>query len=172
MRYALPISCIFALGMQGLSVAAEAKKPSAKPVKIYLVAGQSNAELRGNIGWMQKNWTEHTEVREKLWHYRPGTKPPSPILGETYDKFGVEFVPGMKISDAVENDVIFLTSAVGGTTLFNHWRPPSGVKRIGGNVGQEFVPAVSVADHTNRYPGNRFDHWDARIQQSQRTAAH
>jgi len=135
MKTALPTLCIVALGIQGLPVAAESEKPSAKPIKIYLVAGQSNAEQRGNIEWTQKNWPEYSAMREKLWHYRPGKKPPSPFLGETYDRFGVEFAPGMAISDAVENDVIFLTSAVGGTTLYNHWRPPSGVKRIGGEVG-------------------------------------
>jgi len=135
MKITIPTICIIALAGQGLSAAAASEKPSAKPVKIYLVAGQSNAEQRGNIGWTQKNWPEYSAVREKLWHFRPGKKPPSPFLGETYDRFGVEFVPGMAISDAVENDVIFLTSAVGGTTLFNHWRPPRGVKRIGGEVG-------------------------------------
>lgn len=135
MNHTLLTLCAVALGIQGLAAAAEAEEPSDQPVKIYIVAGQSNAELRGNITWTQKNWPEYSTVREKLWHYRPGTKPPSPILGETYDKFGVEFVPGMMIADAVENDVIFLTSAVGGTTLYKHWRPPSGVKRIGGEVG-------------------------------------
>ena len=115
MKTALTTLCILAMGILG--VAAVAEEPSAKPVKIYLVAGQSNAEQRGNIEWAQKNWPEYQTVREKLWHYRPGKKPPSTFLGETYDRFGVEFVPGMAISDAVENDVIFLTSAVGGTTL-------------------------------------------------------
>ena len=135
MRITLPTICIIALSVQSVSAADGAEKPSSKPVKIYLVAGQSNAEQRGNIAWTQKNWPEYSTVRDKLWHYRPGKKPPSPFLGETYDRFGVEFVPGMAISDAVDNDVIFLTSAVGGTTLFKHWRPPSGVKRIGGEVG-------------------------------------
>ena len=69
----------------------ESPPASGKPVKIYIVAGQSNAELRGNIEWTQKEWPEYVKVRPKLWHYRPGQKPPSPVLGETYDKFGVEF---------------------------------------------------------------------------------
>jgi hypothetical protein len=135
MRISLLSICIIALGIQGLTSVAQAKEPSKKPVKIYLVAGQSNAEQRGNIEWAQKYWPEYTKIRQKLWNYRPGVKPPSPFLGESYSKFGVEFVAGMEISDAVENDVIFLTSAVGGTTLYNQWRPPSGVKRIGGKVG-------------------------------------
>ncbi len=135
MRISLLSVCIAVLGIQGLATAGEAEKPSNKPVKIYLVAGQSNAEQRGNVEWAQKYWPEYTKVRQKLWNFRPGVKPPSPFLGDSYERFGVEFVPGMKIADAVENDVIFLTSAVGGTTLYRHWRPPSGVKRIGGKVG-------------------------------------
>jgi len=120
----------------GTSAMAQAKsEPSDKPVKIYIVAGQSNAEQRGNIPWTQKQWPEYNKIREKLWHYYPEHKPPSPFLGETYDKLGVEFVAGTEISDAVENDVIFISSAVGGTTLYNKWLPPSGVKRLGGEVG-------------------------------------
>ena len=56
MKITIPAICIIALSLQSLSAADASEKPNAKPVKIYLVAGQSNAEQRGNIEWTQKNW--------------------------------------------------------------------------------------------------------------------
>ena len=55
-RITLTLLIVALIAFHGLSVATASEKPSSKPVKIYLVAGQSNAELRGNIEWAQKSW--------------------------------------------------------------------------------------------------------------------
>jgi hypothetical protein len=121
--------------LPALAAHAQDPAPSKKPIKIYIIAGQSNAEQRGNMDWMRDTWPEYGKVDPKLWHFHPGAKPPSPFNGETYAKFGVEFVPGIEISKRVENDVIFLSTAVGGTTLRQRWTSPTGAKRLGCEVG-------------------------------------
>lgn len=158
------IVAILAL-LPALPAIAQDKAPSSKPIKIYIIAGQSNAEQRGNMEWLRDTWPEYSKVDPKLWHFDPGAKPPSPINGETYDKFGVELVPGIEISKRVENDAIFLATAVGGTTLRQRWTSPTGAKRLGCEVGdlyeqmfqRTFELIKNIEDIYPRYAGQDFE---------------
>jgi len=162
MKYVLALlACL----LPALSAYAEKKAPSPKPIKIYIIAGQSNAEQRGNMDWMRESWPEYANVDPKLWHFHPGAKPPSPFNGETHDRFGVEFVPGIEISKRVENDVIFLATATGGTTLRQRWTSPTGAKRLGCKVGdlyqrmfkRTYDLITNIKDIYPRYAGQDFE---------------
>ncbi len=121
------------------------------PVKVYILAGQSNAEQHGQINFLKENFPEYTQEQPNLWHYRPAVKVPSPFMGDTYGGYGVELAAGYAVADAVPNDVIFVTSAVGGTTLDARWRPPSAVKRLGGEVGDLYLEMIK---HTHNLIAN------------------
>jgi len=160
-----PIATLIACLLPVLPAQAQDPAPSKKPIKIYIIAGQSNAEQRGNMEWMRETWPEYSEVDPKLWHFHPGAKPPSPFNGETYDKFGVEFVPGIEISKRVENDIIFLATATGGTTLRQRWTSPTGAERLGCEVGnlyermfqRTFDLITHAPDIYPRYAGQEFE---------------
>ena len=130
------------------------------PVKIYIVAGQSNAEPRGSIEFLKANCPELAKQRDDLWRFRPVVQTPTPFLGPNYGAYGVELGAGLAVADAVDNDVIFVTSAVGGTMLFNRWRPPSAVKRMGGEIGDLYDTMIKhvhnlVANLDQLYPRYR-----------------
>jgi len=137
------VATLVAVGVvQAAGLPRAAAQEKRLPVKIYIVAGQSNAEERGDPKFLAENFPECTKERPNLWHYRPVVKVPSPFLGDTYTAYGVEFASGCAVADAVENDVIFMTSAVGGTTLDDRWRPPSAVDRLGGKVGDLYLAMI------------------------------
>jgi hypothetical protein len=151
--------------LPALPVYAGEDVPSKKPIKIYIIAGQSNAEQRGNMEWLRDTWPEYSTVDPKLWHFHPSAKPPSPFNGETYSKMGVELVPGIEISKRVENEVIFLATALGGTTLRQRWISPRGAKRLGCEVGDLYVRMLkrtfdlirNIKDVYPRYAGQDFE---------------
>jgi HEAT repeat protein len=148
------ITALVAIGVlhaAGMAQARAADQKKLPPVKVYILAGQSNAEERGDPGFLKENFPEYTKERPNLWHYRPAVKAPSPFLGDTYGAYGVEFASGCAVADAVPNDVIFMTSAVGGTTLDEHWRPPGAVKRLGGKVGDLYLEMIR---HTHNLIAN------------------
>lgn len=126
-------------GVPDPAVPEQEQAPGKKPVKLYIIAGQSNAEQKGSMAWMRDTWPEYSRVDPKLWHFDPGKKPPSPFNGETYLKHGVELVPGIEISKRVDNDVIFLATAIGGTTLRQKWTSPTGARRLDCEVGDLYI---------------------------------
>jgi hypothetical protein len=160
-----PILTLLTCLLPALAAVAQDPAPSSKPIKIYIIAGQSNAEQRGSMEWLRDTWPEYSEIDPKLWHFHPGAKPPSPINGETYDKFGVELVPGLEISKRVGNDVLFLATATGGTTLRQRWTSPTGAKRLGCEVGdlyermfrRTFDLIANIGDIYPRYAGQEFE---------------
>lgn len=116
-----------------LATTALAAKP--KPVKVYIIAGQSNAVARQGVGFLAENFPEYSRLREDIWRMRPGINSPTPFMGPRYGSYGVEHAAAYILADAVDNDILFIRSAVGGTMLYDRWRSPSAVKRLGGPVG-------------------------------------
>jgi len=106
-----------------------------KPVKIYVIAGQSNAESRQSVGFLTENFPEYARLRDDVWLFTPAISSPTPFMGPKYKSYGVEHAAGYMLGDAVDNDIIFIRCAVGGTMLYDRWRSPSAVKRLGGPVG-------------------------------------
>jgi len=108
-----------------------------KPVKVYILAGQSNAEGHGHNATLAKNEPDLMKARDDVWCFYAG-KVPGPLrpgYGFRYETFGPELMIGHVLGDAMDNEIIILKSAVGGTTLHRQWRSPSAVKRAGGEVG-------------------------------------
>jgi len=113
-----------------------------KPIKVYLMAGQSNAEGHNYFGQeCLKRYPGIDKPRDDAWCIVSGKKISGPLgpgfgggPGAT-NVFGPEMVMGRILGDAIENPIIFFKSATGGTRLHTRWRPPSAVKRAGGEVG-------------------------------------
>jgi len=116
-------------------LATTAMAAAPKPMKVYIIAGQSNAEERMGVGFLAENFPEYAKPREDIWLMRPSIKSPAAFMGPKYGAYGVEHAAGYILADAVDNDILFIRSAVGGTMLYDRWRPPSAVKRLGGPVG-------------------------------------
>ncbi len=106
-----------------------------KPIKVYIVAGQSNAVARMGVEFLADSFPEYAKPRQDIWRMRPGIKSPAYFMGPKYRVFGIEHAAGYILADAVDNDILFIRSAVGGTMLYDRWRSPSAVKRLGGPVG-------------------------------------
>jgi len=124
-----------------LITAAPAPAADKKPIKIYLMAGQSNMEGHNYFG--QECTTRFPGIdkpRDDVWCIRAG-KISGPLKcgfggGAASDNvFGPELVMGRILGEAVENPIIMFKSATGGTQLHTRWRPPSAVKGAGGKVG-------------------------------------
>jgi len=124
-----------------LTAAACAAEAKPKPIKIYLMAGQSNMEGKNAYAWGVKDDNpDLADRRDDVWCVRAG-RIPGPLRpgwggAPGNDRmFGPELVMGKVLGDAVDNPIILFKSATGGTTLNFHWRPPSAVERAGGEVG-------------------------------------
>ena len=109
-----------------------------KPVKIYIMAGQSNMEGPGQTKYLEKNnLTNLLEERNDVWCVYAGrvSGPLKPEYGFRRNNFGPELLFGHVLGDSLDNDLILFKSSIGGTTLHEDWRPPSAVERAGGKVG-------------------------------------
>jgi len=117
--------------------AATPGEPGGLPIKIYLMAGQSNMEGSGNAKHIRENHPALMRPREDVWCAWPGmrTGPLSPSFGFRSDGYGPELLFGHVLGEALANPVLLVKSAKGGTTLYKDWRTPSAVARLGGQVG-------------------------------------
>ncbi len=141
-----------------LASAAMAANP--KPVKIYIIAGQSNAGGMQGASFLTENFPEYTKQRDDVWTATPGVSPPSPLMGPNYKAFGIEHAAGYMLGDAVDNDILFIRSAVGGTMLYDRWRSPRAAKRLGGPIGDLYNTMIKrghnqIANLGQLYPGHR-----------------
>ncbi|MHC5025768.1 MAG: sulfatase-like hydrolase/transferase [Planctomycetota bacterium] len=104
-----------------------------KPLKIYLLAGQSNMVGSTSAEWVEDNAPALAAARDDVWCYWNGaTRALAPGAGHAV---GPELAFGHAIGDVTEQPVLLAKFAVGGTTLHRDWRPPSAVARSGGEIG-------------------------------------
>ena len=138
----------------------------AKPIKVYLMAGQSNME--GHNGFGVNLLDQFPDLkgiekpRDDVWCVWPGkiSGPLEPRFGgapNAENMFGPELVMGKILGDAVDQPIVMFKSAVGGTQLHTRWRPPSAVKRAGGEVGDLYKDMMRqfhrfLADPKVAYP--------------------
>jgi hypothetical protein len=78
--------------------------------------------------------------------------------GPTSWAIGPEFGLGMKVGEYLDEQVVIVKMAWGGTSLFGDWRPPSAVAKRGGSVGLYYNIFHSTWDQAQvalatRYPG-------------------
>lgn len=142
-RKLLPVALLLAAA--GLAHAGK----KAKPLKIFLIAGQSNAVGHGSNKHLEANEPELVKPRDEVWYYCAGRVPGplGPGCGFRYDGFGPELKFGHVIGDAIDNEVLILKWAVGGTTIQRQWRPPSAVKRAGGEIGPLYGVFIRRVHH-------------------------
>jgi hypothetical protein len=113
-----------------------------KPIKVYLMAGQSNMEGHNYFGSeCLDRFPGIDQPRDDVWCIRPARKISGPLRcgfgggPGAENVFGPELVMGRILGDAIDHPIVMFKSAVGGTQLHTRWRPPSAVKRSGGEVG-------------------------------------
>jgi len=118
-------------------VPAAQEAPRKPPLRIFVLAGQSNMEGPGSVEALAKLAPELMEPRDDVWCVYEGRPkgPLKPGFGFRSGNFGPELVFGQVVGDALEEDVLIVKSGIGGTTLDGDWRPPSAVARAGGEVG-------------------------------------
>ncbi|WP_395748287.1 sialate O-acetylesterase [Prosthecobacter sp.] len=70
--------------------------------------------------------------------------------------FGPEFGFGHAVGQALEEDVLILKVATGGTSLAKDWRPPTAAARRGGAVGPRYTHMVGLVKETLKDMGWEF----------------
>jgi alpha-galactosidase len=144
-------------GSLGAQTAGPAKSPPPNqagkgPIKIFLLAGQSNMEGQGIIGGTQKGTLETLskdpasaerykhlldkdgkwKVREDVW-CAYGEKGALTAGGfAAAGCIGPELGFGWMTGDYLDNQVLLIKIAAGGTSLAQNWRPPSSGGELGG----------------------------------------
>ncbi|NQU22802.1 MAG: hypothetical protein HQ567_16105 [Candidatus Nealsonbacteria bacterium] len=118
--------------------AAEDKR---EPIKIYLMAGQSNVEGHNYFGpECTDRYPGIDKPRDDVWciYAKKISGPLGPGFGGgpgADNVFGPELVMGRILGETIDNPIVLFKSATGGTQLHTRWRPPSAVKRAGGEMG-------------------------------------
>ncbi len=153
-----------AVGVRAEEVAKPAPQVGKSPVKLFVLAGQSNMEGQGFISGGQKGTLEtlvkdpasasryrHLVGQDGKWVVRDdvwcsyGTKGALTVGGFAADGcIGPELGFGWKVGDFLDNQVLLLKVAVGGTSLAGDWRPPSSGGTTGGWY-QEMIKQVKAA---------------------------
>ena len=127
----LSLALILACALGGPAAAQE------PPLRIFLAAGQSNMEGPGSAAELEDVEPALLEPRDDVWCVYAGRPagPLAPGFGFRSGNFGPELKFGHVVGDALEERVVILKSAIGGTSLHVDWRPPGAVARAGGAVG-------------------------------------
>jgi alpha-galactosidase len=121
------------------------------PVKVFILAGQSNMEGKGSVehlGELAKT-SEYRHlktaggqwvVRRDVWIDYLGRKGGlAPGYGGDRGKIGPEFQIGHVLGDHLDNQVLLIKCAWGGKSLYKDFRPPSS----GGEVGSYYSQTVA-----------------------------
>ncbi|MHC4405796.1 MAG: sialate O-acetylesterase [Planctomycetota bacterium] len=159
---------IFLVVFAALSFAAAARMPAAEatpgPVKVFILAGQSNMEGQGKIaadpernggkGSLEYlvndpatasrfrhvvdedgNWV----VRNDVWIWYLGRSGGLTVgYGARADRIGPEFQFGHVVGDYLDDQVLLIKTAWGGKSLVKDFRPPSS----GGEVGLYYTQMI------------------------------
>jgi len=139
---------------------------AAKPLKVFILAGQSNMEGqgviaaepkrndgKGSLEYLVKNLDtaerfKHQvdeagtwRVREDVWIWYLGRHGPLTVgYGARQDRIGPELGFGYVVGDALDNQVLLIKCAWGGKSLAKDFRPPSS----GGEVGPYYTQLVQL----------------------------
>lgn len=157
---------LIAFMLAGFSTHVLAVQPGRSPVKVFILAGQSNMEGQGRVsegsratlemlvkkddaGTYQHlvdkdgNWV----VRDDVWiYYNRQNNPVKGGLtigqGTNSEKFGPELQIGHILGDLLENQVLLIKTCWGGKSLAGDFRPPSS----GGQTGKYYKDMLSTVE--------------------------
>ena len=149
-------ACVLA---SGATATAFAGQPGTSPLKVFVLAGQSNMEGHGVIEGTQKGTLrtlvtdpattgrfKHLLAADGAWATRPdvwiayGSKGNLGVGGYAgKGAIGPELGIGWVLGDFLDEQVLLVKVAVGGTSLAQNWRPPS----AGGEVGGWYTAMVT-----------------------------
>ena len=108
----------------------------------------------------QGKWVVRNDVMISYQRERGQSKiGPLSIGYAVYDgkhHFGPELQFGHLIGNATKNPVLLIKTAWGGKSLYKDFRPPSAVKRGGGEVGVYYTKMLKEVDETLKYSGKLF----------------
>lgn len=155
----------------GLGFCAQAQSSAkALPVKVFILAGQSNMEGKGavqTIAYLGKDGNYGSllnKIRDKdnKWVTRDdvwisyGTRSGNLTVGfgSNSSQIGPELMFGVMMGDLYENQVLLIKTCWGGHSLASKFRPPSS----GGQVGESYTKILSEVDDclknlATRFPG-------------------
>lgn len=106
----------------GLSLACLTCSVQAKPVKVFLLAGQSNMRGMGNPADLKAPYTE-SPGNVKIWEGKSW----APLVAKG-DHFGPEIAFGHAMAKQMPDvEIRLIKHAVSGTNLHTHWAPTTGV---------------------------------------------
>lgn len=103
------------------------------PVKIYILAGQSNMNtFNYSLNILKEAYPGLAIPTENIWYVDGGIRSGLP---QNHNSWGVETPFAVDLVKGVQQPILVFKSSEGGTTLSDQWRPPGTVKRSGGEVG-------------------------------------
>ena len=174
------VGLVAVIAMAMVPAEAAAAQPGKSPVKVFILAGQSNMEGQGAMKAGAKNRNEgkgtleylvkdpataerfkHTIdkngdwlVRDDVWIWYLGRKGGlSAGYGASKDKIGPEFQFGQVMGAHFDNQVLLIKTAWGGKSLQKDFRPPGS----GGTVGPFYTEMIGhvkqvLADFQKEFP--------------------
>jgi alpha-galactosidase len=171
--------CLATIAQAAFIAGATAKQPGKSPVKVFVLAGQSNMEGAGAVasnpnrnggqGSLEylvkrspnKERFAHTidkngawRVRDDVWIWYLGRKGGLSVgYGARNSAIGPEFQFGHVVGERFDNQVLLIKTAWGGKSLVTDFRPPSS----GGAVGPFYKEMIShvktvLNDLKNEFP--------------------
>jgi alpha-galactosidase len=180
----LLVSCLL-LGSSITAVCSAAEPP--KPVKVFILAGQSNMEGQGiikadakrnngmgSLEYLTKEPATRDRfkhlvgqdgkwvVRDDVWiHYLDRKGPLTVGFGVSPDRIGPELGFGFVVGDAFDEPVLLIKLAWGGKSLAKDFRPPSS----GGEVGPYYREIVNrtkevlgdLKKHFPKFEGRQYE---------------
>ncbi|MGA0286516.1 MAG: sialate O-acetylesterase [Phycisphaerales bacterium] len=173
-----------ALVLVGLGAAVAAAHADDGPVKVFILAGQSNMVGagqvaanpdrnggKGSLEWLVEQapdrakyatlrdadgeWVERDDV--KIW-YLGRTGGLKPGFGGNENAIGPELGFGTVVGDAFDEPVVLVKIAWGGKAIGKEFRPPSS----GGEVGAEYRQLVDLSKATIANLGSIFPEFEGR----------
>jgi hypothetical protein len=171
-----------------LILAASAASVGAKPLKIFLMAGQSNMEGHANVSTIDflgedadpqraallkkfKPDGKTLVTRDNVWVMSNGAcfDKLQPGLGARKDAsklcndIGPEYAFGYFMGEALDEQVLLIKVAEGGTSLYQNWRPPSAGPLAGAKpeeVGDMYRALVESTHQTLKNLKKNFPAYD------------
>jgi hypothetical protein len=134
---------LVAFALAGLPMRVWADQPGKNPVKVFILAGQSNMEGKGTIKHLEQvvsenpeaygnlksngKWVERNDVWIDYLGNRGRRKKGKLTIGygSPDDRIGPELGFGNLVGDAIEDPVLIIKYAVGGRAIAMEFRPPS-----------------------------------------------